>query len=383
VENYSWMSLASLATLLAGIDESFPPRRFPLKTVAAFVLAVGLHLTALALFPGVLFLVLLRLWPPAENADAARAIRLRAALVAGALTALGIAGYVMVRGWRGWISVLPLLPSFSKDGYALFSSRHLLDLLNLAVLSAAPAIAVLIGLRQTGPQDASAHAQNAFLTLAAAGGVALAVTFNPNLGLARDWDVVTAALWPLIAWAAWRLAMSDLRAVRSQVAAALTGCALAVSIPFVLVQAGERSSLARFETLLSMDRSRSAYGWENVATYYEDRGDLVNRIRCWKSAIAAEDNPRYQVNAGVALRLKGDLEEAERYTVEGVRRAPKYHYQLIYLAKEYMDRGNLEKARDLVRLATELDPDDKRVPEVLAKIERRIARRDSLARAGP
>jgi hypothetical protein len=383
VENYSWMSLASLATLLAGIDESFPPRRFPLKTVAAFVLAVGLHLTAVALFPGVLFLVLLRLWPPGENTDAARAIRLRAALVAGGLALIGMAGYVMVRGWRGWISVLPLLPAFSKDGYALFTSRHLLDLLNLAVLSAAPAAAVLMGLRPTGPQDISARAQGTFLTLAAAGGVALVVTFNPNLGLSRDWDVVTAALWPLIVWAAWRLATSDLRAVRSQVVAALSGCALAVSVPFVLVQAGERSSLARFETLLSMDRSRSAYGWENIATYYEDQGDLVNRIRCWKSALAAEDNPRYQINAGVALRLKGDLEEAERYTVEGVRRAPKYYYQLLYLAKEWVDRGRLDKARELLRLVTELNSDDKRVPELLAKVERQIARRDSLARASP
>ena len=100
VENYSWMSLAVLAMLLAGIDESFTPRRFPLKTVAAFVLAVGLHLTAVALLPGVLFLVLLCLWPPGENADAAQAIRLRAALVAGGLALIGIAGYVMVRGWR-------------------------------------------------------------------------------------------------------------------------------------------------------------------------------------------------------------------------------------------------------------------------------------------
>jgi hypothetical protein len=383
VENYSWMSLASLATLLAGIEESFPPRRFPLKTVVAFVLAVGLHLTAVALLPGVLFLVLLRLWPSNESADATRAIRLRAALVAGALAAFGVVGYVMVRGWRGWISVLPLLPSFSKDGYALFTSRHLLDLLNLVALSAAPAIAVLIGMRRTGPQNISARAQDAFLTLSAAGGIALVVTFNPNLGLARDWDVVTAALWPLVVWAAWRLATSDVRAVRPELAAALTACALAVSVPFVLVQAGERSSLARFETLLSMDRSRSAYGWENIATYYEDQGDLVNRIRCWKSALAAEDNPRYQVNAGVALRLNGDLEEAERYIVAGVRRAPKYSYQLIYLAKEYVERGRLEKARDLVRLTTELAPDDKRAFEVLAKIERKIAVRDSLARAGP
>ena len=383
VENYSWMSLASLATLLAGLDESFPPRRFPFKTAAAFVLAVGLHLTAVAMLPGVLFLVLLRLWPPGENADALRAIRLRAAIVAGGLAAVGIVGYVMVKGWEGWISVLPLLPAFSKDGYAFFSFRHLLDLLNLVALSAAPAVAVLIGLRRTAPQDSSAHAQNAFLALAAAGGIALVVTFNPNLGLARDWDVVTAALWPLVTWAAWRLAASDLRSVRSQVAAALTGCALAVSVPFVLVQAGERSSLARFETLLNMDRSRSAYGWENVATYYEDRGDLVNRIRCWKSAAAAEDNPRYRINVGVALRLKGDLEEAERYTVEGVRRAPKFHYQLLYLAKEWVDRGRLDKARELMRLNLELAPDDKRAPELLAKIERQIARRDSLARAGP
>jgi tetratricopeptide (TPR) repeat protein len=110
---------------------------------------------------------------------------------------------------------------------------------------------------------------------------------------------------------------------------------------------------------------------------------LVNRIRCWKSALAVENNPRYQINAGVALRLKGDLDEAERYTVEGVRRVPRYYYQLLYLAKEFVDRGRLEKARDLMAIATELRPDDKRAAELLTRVEKQIARRDSLARRSP
>jgi tetratricopeptide (TPR) repeat protein len=383
VENYSWMSLASLATMLAGIDESFPPRKFPVKTVVAFLLAVSFHLTAVAMLPGILFMVLLRLWPIREGADAPRQIRMRAGLILGGLAVVGMAEYVIVKGWRGWISVLPLVPAFSKDGYAFFSSKHGLDLLNLLALSAAAAVSVLIGVRQADGRDASARIQNIFLFLASAGGIALLVTFNPNLGLARDWDVVTAALWPLIVWAAWRLATSDLRAVRSDVLAALAGFALAVSVPFALVQSGERSSLARFETLLNLDRSRSAYGWENIATYYEDKGDLANRVRCWKSALAVEDNPRYQVNVAVALRLQGNLEESESYTVAAVKRAPQYYYQLVYLAKEWVDRNRLDKARDLLRLATELDPNDQRAAELLAKMEKEIARRDSVARAGP
>lgn len=382
VENYSWMSLAAVAALFAGIDESRTPRRFPIKTVALFVLAVAFHLSAVVLLPGVLFLVLMHVWPPKENTEAAQTVRLRAGVIAAGFALIGVVGYVLVKGWKGWVSVMPLLPALSKDGYALLTLRHAADLANLFALSALAAAVVLIGLRRVGSARATERTQNAFLALAAAGGIAMIATFNPNLGMARDWDIVTGALWPLVVWAAWRLATSEVRSVRAELIAALTAFALLIVVPFVLVQTGKTSSLTRFETLLRMDHSRSAYGWENIAAYYEERNDLENRIRCWKSALAAENNPRYAINVGVALRLKGELVESERYIMEAVKRAPKYAYQLIYLAAEWSSRKNLDKARDLVERAIALDPKDKNAPRLLEKLNRDIARRDSLARGG-
>lgn len=377
VENYSWMSLAIVATLLAGIDEAFEPRRFPVKTVVAFLLAVGFHLLSIFLLPAVLLFVFLKM--NSRRAEGPTAIRRWFWVVLGGCAILGFAGYVWVEGWKGWISIMPLVPSLSKDGYSILEGRHLLDLLNLFMLSAFAPAMVLAGTIFRKSEDKVAWIQDRFLAMAAIGGGGLAFVFNPNLGMARDWDVVTAALWPLVVWAAWRLATSDLQAMRPHIIAAIAGIALAAVVPYMLIQANTKSSLKRFETLLHLDKSRSAYGWENLATYYEDHGDMENRIRCWKEALNVEDNPRYQVNIGIAYRLKGDLEQSEKYLMEGAKRNPKFAYQLSYLGMEWAKKGRLDVARSLVRKALELDPDDKNASSILLRLDTEIARRDSLS----
>jgi tetratricopeptide (TPR) repeat protein len=376
IEHYSLVSLATIAFLLAGLEESFVPRRFPLKTVVAFVLAVGCHLTAIILLPALLYLLYNFLRQSTnEPHRKSSAPRNRALCFFGIFVLLGLAGYVYVKGWKGWLSVLPLTPALSRDGYALFSFNHALDLLNLLALLALPAVVIISVLRIREKVEYSAQIQIGFLALAAVSGVAFVINFDPNLGMARDWDVLAVALWPLMVLAAWKLARSDLRASRADVLAALAGFVVLVSLPYVLVQSSQPASVARFESLLHMDESRSAYGWENVAAHYEATGDSENLIRAWRAAVEASNNPRYMLNLSVALRLAGRLDEAELYCVRATRQVPEYSYQLIHLARAHGSRGDLKKARQLLALASELNPTDTAAFKSLERLDQEIARR--------
>ena len=152
---------------------------------------------------------------------------------------------------------------------------------------------------------------------------------------------------------------------------ALTGVIVLTTVPFVLVQARESWSVQHFEALLRMDSSRSAYGWENLAVHYETRGDLGGRIRAWRAALAVSGNPRYMINLSVALRLNGQLEEAEALCIPAVREKPDYSYQLTYLAAAYRERGNAEKMVELLRLACELNPADTTARKLLMHEQRK------------
>jgi hypothetical protein len=372
VENYSWMFVWMLACLLAGLEESFPPRRFPVKTLLLFLVAVAFHLAMVFLLPALLFLLWIWLRPNRGvtlESQHREFVARRAWIIMAVFAVLGLAGYLYVKGWKGWISVMPLTAALSRDGYAFLTLSHFLDLLNLAALVLLPATIILIASRLGKDRPACEYIQTAFLALTAGCGAAFVAVFNPNLGMARDWDLLAACLLPVLVLAGWKLAHADLGMQRGAILAALAGFGVLITVPYILVQAGEKWSVARYETLLKLDRARSAYGWENLAVYFESKNDLENRIRAWSMAAEVSGNVRYRVNQAVALRLADRLEEAEPITVAAARKDPKYAFQLVYLAQSYGGRGSIAKARELAHLAADLAPNDKGIAEFCRTIE--------------
>ncbi len=369
IEHYSWISFAVILFLLAGLDDLFTARRFPWRTLLAFVFALSCHLAAVFLLPALCFLILV--WKQASaKPDSAAPPSRYAWMVIASFAVLGVAGYVWVKGWKGWLSVIPLLPSWSRDGYALFTARHALDLLNLLLLAAAPAIVLLMASPRITSGHLSDRIQKYFLLLASVCGVAFALTFDPNLGMARDWDLLALALWPLCLWAAWTVARADWGAARPRLLAAIAGFVVLITLPYVLVQADQRASIRRFETLLNLDLSRSAYGWENLASYCRTNGDIEGRIRALRMACSVDRNPRYRINLAAALRMTGRLAEAETLCVAAVREKPEFANQLVYLAVAYGQSGQETKAHELLQLAKELNPGDSTASLVLRDLDR-------------
>lgn len=382
VENYAWVSLAMLMFLAAGIRATEPPRRIPIAPILIFSAACALHFMAIVLLPALVFLLwTLHFEQHDLAAQAVDAPRKRVRLLVLSFAVLGLAAFFYLKAWDGWSGFIPLLPRWVKDGYALLSVKHGVDLLNLFLwVTAAPLVILLATKRHlTGVRSRN---QEYFLLLAAGSGVLFACTFSPNLGMARDWDVVGAALWPLLFYGAWRLAQFEFGDVeRARLQAALLALTVLMVVSAVLVQTRPASAIERFRALLELDRSRSAYGWENLALYYQREGDLERRVEAWSNAVAVERNPRYLYNLAEAFKLSGRIVEADTMAVAAARMNPDYASNLFYYVVAQAKRGDLLRARELVTIALEIDPQVEYGPRMRQWVGR-ACEVDSIAKLG-
>lgn len=358
VENYAWVTIFSVLFLLAGLRAAEPPRKLPILPIVLFGAACAMHYVAITLLPALIFLLWTLHFEPKdrERADSAAPLK-RAKIVIALFLVGGLAGYIYVKGWKGWISVIPLLPRWVDDGYALLSLSHFVDLLNLLLWCGGAALLVLLFTPRAG-DSLKDNTQERFLLIAAGASALFAVVFSPNLGMARDWDIVTTALWPLLFWGAWRLSKLEFsEEQRSRLRASLLALTVLILVPAILVQAREQSAIARFKSLLDLDRSRSAYGWENLALHYQRTGELDLRVQAWEQAVAVEQNPRYVFNLAEAYRLNGQYDAADTTAIRAATLNNDFAQNLLFYAVAQAKNGKYDRTLALIDTALSLNPE--------------------------
>lgn len=364
VEHYSWTSLLIVACLWSGVYAS-ERRIFPWLALLLGLLAIAFHYVAITLLPALLFL----LWSERKKNATGKQ---RPNYTAQALTLLllfavaGSIAYIQVRGWRGWISVLPLLPEFTRDGYALLSLPHLLDVLNLLLLLALPAVLIVCFLFRNHAARATA-----FLFVAALSGSAFALSFNPNLGMGGDWDILAAALWPLLGLAAWLLAQHE-SAREPRVISALLAIVLLIPVPYICANITTTAAIQRYEALLKFDPLRSAYGWEKLLVYYESKDDLPNAARAGIEAVKAEQNPRLRLKLADVYFRSGKFPDAAREAEIAARKDARFARYLVVVALETGKTGNWRECRRILQIATECSPADTSISNMLTRFDRDV-----------
>jgi tetratricopeptide (TPR) repeat protein len=369
VEDYAWTAAAICACLLFAIEENAEPHAWPRKTLIAFALSVAFHVMSLILLPALVFFILAR--QAKEGTPVEKLVRARWLIPAVAVLAL--AGYAILQNWPKATHLLPLFPAMSRDGYALFAPAHLVDFLNLIVLCAALPVAVVVLLRRHPEADASEIRITTFLSIAAVCGLAFTLCFDPNLAMPRDWDLYSVALWPLIVFGAWRLSQVAEKAKREELIAIMGAFAMLVSVPYLLENISTKSEIARVESVLKLDPSRAAYGWENVAAYYRRVGDSENTIKALREAVTVDSNPHYKLNLANELRRAGRLHEAELLYIEAAHARPEYAKYLLLLAQDYSRNGEKERVLPLARIMVEIDPKNPVFTKLVADLERTSA----------
>jgi tetratricopeptide (TPR) repeat protein len=331
----------------------------PFFAAAALALAMSAHLSALYLLPSYLLLVSLEKRP------------LAAKLLWLALPVASLAALLVALGYRPshWAVPIHAATSGIREGferatlhrpYTFFSYGHLSDVLN-AVLLAMPGPAILLigWAAATRARFRPFPRHLAILAAAAIPGALLGAWLMTPVAPAQDWDLMSIFLLPAAVFgvAAGTFLWSGRAGAKA--AAALAVVSAASLLAFVLVNASERTAVARFAAVVNdpvrVSRYGRAYGNSLLELHFRSRGLSATALPYARAAVAAEPtNPRNWTNVGFELMQLGRQEEAIPVLQEAVRRGPGRWEGAYNLGLCYMKLGRYAEAvpplRDAVRL---------------------------------
>lgn len=361
VENYAFYMPASLLYLLAGLRSL--EGRAPLYVPALVLgLLVPFHFLFVLFAPSLLILgycgyrrreTSMPRWKNVADKLAAICSAPLAALLVFWIAGFDFGAFLERTGGKHHI-----LPLFADPGfhvpYSIVSVSHLLDFVNLQILSA-PAAAMAVFL--FGGKDYRHHP---FLLSAAA--VPLFFTFiaNPEIGAFRDWDILALPALPLTLWAAAALLerrRQDERPPRN--VSVICAAAALHTMLWIGLNANPAAAEARYVHLMGrLNGHAASYGWETLGTYYRLRGKTVPALNAYKRALDANpQNPRHWLSVGI---IYCDLGRPGR-GIDHLRRATEIQPDLaeahINLGTAYLGAGRHGAAIDHLRKAVELQPE--------------------------
>ena len=361
VENYAFYMPASLLYLLAGLRSL--EGRAPLYVPALVLgLLIPFHFLFVLFAPSLLILGYCGYrrretsMPRSKNVVDKLAAICSAPLAA--LLVFWIAGFdfgAFLERTGGKHHILPLFsdPGFQVP-YSIVSVSHLLDFVNLQILSA-PAAVMAVFL--FGGKDYRHHP---FLLSAAA--VPLFFTFiaNPEIGAFRDWDILALPALPLTLWAAATLLERHRQDERTHRSVSVICAAAALhTLLWIGLNANPVAAEARYVHLMGrLSGHAGSYGWETLGTYYRLQGRTVPALNAYQRALDANPkNPRHWLSVGI---IYCDIGRPDR-GIEHLRKATEIQPDLaeahINLGAAYLGTGRHGAAINHLRKAVELQPE--------------------------
>lgn len=361
VENYAFYMPASLLYLLAGLRNL--EERAPLFAPALVLgLLIPFHFLFVLFAPSLLILgyygyrrreTSIPRWKNVVERLAALCTAPAAAVLVFWIAGFEFDAFLERTGGKHHI-----LPLFSEPGfhlpYRIVSFSHVLDFVNLQILSAP---AAMMAVFVFGGKDFRHHP---FLLSAAA--VPLFFTFiaNPEIGAFRDWDILALPALPLTLWAASALLerrRQDERPLRN--ASVICAAAALHTMLWIGLNANPVAAEARYVHLMGgLSGHAGSYGWETLGTYYRLQGRTVPALNAYKRALDANPkNPRHWLSVGI---IYCDIGRPDR-GIEHLRKATEIQPELaeahINLGAAYLGTGRHGAAISHLRKAVELQPE--------------------------
>ncbi|MBI5267650.1 MAG: hypothetical protein HY851_10500 [candidate division Zixibacteria bacterium] len=236
---------------------------------ASFVLTCLAHLQSLVFLPGLAYLIaqveLRQKW----HMQVGRTLTIIA--VAGAALAGATFFYMYSTRIEFEAIFLPLFTGRSRSPeYAIFSLKHLLDILNQIILIC-PLILPVIALAVHNTKKATLDPVHTALALFASGSVLFLFVIDPVIGLGRDWDLMSLTILPPMLFLLYRIGQikADIP-TRVVLASGLVG--VLVTGLFLAVNVGAASSESRMHELLRYYGAKNRSGWVILANYHLENG---------------------------------------------------------------------------------------------------------------
>ena len=361
VENYPFYMPASLLYLLAGLRSL--ENRSPLYVPALVLgLLISFHFVFVVFSPSMLILGYHSY--RRTHSSTPRWNKTLATLAALCTTPLA----ALIFLWAGSFDlvafleragasnhILPLIGASGFDGsYHLASVSHLLDFINLQILSAPAALMVLFLLAK---KDFRHHP---FLLAASAFPVLFTFIANPAIGAFRDWDLLAFAALPLTLWVASAfLERSRREKQRFRNISVICGAAALHTLLWIGVNANAGAAEARYTQLISrLSGHAASYGWETLGVYYRSQNQNINALKAYQRALeASPENPRHWAVVGSFFLLLGQAQRGIDHLKRAVEIRPEDAEAHINLGLAYRALNREEKARVHFERTLKLKPD--------------------------
>ncbi|MCH9031142.1 MAG: hypothetical protein IIB00_02640 [candidate division Zixibacteria bacterium] len=283
---------------------------------------------------------------------------------------------------------LPLISgSLQKPSYSMLSPKHIFDIANLIFLLF-PGVLILVALFIGSKSPKVGTMYGHFLILSSIGSLTFLLVIDPVIGLGRDWDLMSATLFPpgllLFHWLNSRtISVSG----KSVVIYLLVCCIL--SGAFLATNIDVRASETRFHSLLRYYGTDNRSGWIIFGIYLKNIGDSVRlseleremielfpegtlmnhaiglnkrgkpaaSLKVTERLISKDPhNPIYLQIRGRSFHKLGQI-DSSIYCLELARKLSPYRVEIIAeLGEVYLKSGRIEEALKTMKSARRMDP---------------------------
>ncbi len=355
VENYALLSLFSALLVLVGIGVARGKFR-RLTILLPLALALFFHLLALVLVPATVYLLMRNskfgLW------FGKRSLTAKWGLVAGTAVVAMVA--LLLSGDQALFFQLTVVPlaagKFTVRGYTLLSPSHILDFANLIFLLCPGILVCLVAIKRRTLKSLFAQPEYAFLGIVTLSTLCASFLLDPKLGMARDWDLLSLAGFPLSVLTAFVLLDRNDRIGNSGIVlASLLGLAVLFSraaVQFLPVSGAEYA-----EDVMKLDLARSRNAFTSLIDYH---GSVGNRsksaeIKNYWQGVYPEVGALRQVTSMFA---SGQLPQGKQMLDAVIARSPEYAEAWAGLCIYYYRTRQYDSALFAGGIASGLNPNN-------------------------
>jgi len=236
----------------------------------AFVLTFFMHLQAIYLFAGVLWLMFYKRFQEGERLRFKTYHKVLMIVPVPILFILYVLLYQNVIEFQ-LICLPPLRGRSQSPEYAMLSLKHFVDLVNLTLLIF-PGVLILAVMRLSRKVKTRVDAVSFFLIVSSIGSLLFLFIIDPILGLGRDWDLMAFTLFLPILALLYRF-NSDNQLISSRVVLVLALITVTATTLFLTVNVSVAGSEKRFYSLLRFYESKDRQGWIIYANYWLRKGE--------------------------------------------------------------------------------------------------------------
>ncbi len=383
VENYSLLVAVVLIYSLAGYLVAIN-RLSAFWLIPILILALVLHLIAVALVPSFLLLLIRKNEIFQRIREMVRARRLP--MIAGAVI-VGVIFYHLIQQNVLFLqfALLPVIPDrFAVEGEWLFSPKHLVDILNLIILLSPMSLLLLVrpwGKKEPGTSEHS----TLYLRALVLGTLGMVFVMRSGIGMPRDWDLFAIAGPPLVlATLATLFRWGGQKKWLLPVIGLAISLNLVLLIPRIVVNVTDEIAVQHFRAYLDLDFIRGRNARKLLVNYYRQHGQAVAADR--EQARAEGDYPESRLAQQAAGHVQaGRFKEASEVYWRVIDMNPLFSDAWANIGACYMQLGKLDSAYQLAIVGNHINPNNLQTVNILGVVCTRLGRLDEaekwLARA--